>query len=46
MNFLNELGKDVDIIVKNKPRGRSGRITVYHSNNGDPPISRIAAKGK
>lgn len=45
MNFLNELGKDVDIVVKNKPRGRRGRVTVYHSNN-DRPLHRVAAKGR
>lgn len=29
--FLNILGKDVDIIVKSKPRNRKARISVYPS---------------
>lgn len=31
--FLNELGQDVDIVVKSKPRTRKGRVSVYHSQN-------------
>jgi predicted XRE-type DNA-binding protein len=31
MHFLNELGKDVDIVVKTKPRNRRARVNVYHS---------------
>ncbi len=32
IHFLNEIGQDVDIIVKNKPRNRPARLRVYHSN--------------
>ena len=46
MNFLNELGKDVDIVVRNKPRGRRARVTVYRSNNGDRPTPQVATKGR
>ena len=28
--FLNELGQDVDIVVKSKPRNRKARVNVYH----------------
>src|SRR5437868_13332428 len=28
--FLNELGQDVDIVVKSKLRNRRGRVSVYH----------------
>lgn len=32
--FLNELGQDVDIVVKAKPRNRSkARVNVYHSTS-------------
>ena len=44
--FLNELGQDVDIVVKSKPRNRKGCVNVYHStNNGSSINSSIAAKG-
>jgi predicted XRE-type DNA-binding protein len=46
IQFLNELGKDVDIVVKTKPRNRRARVNVYHSNNGERPVITIAAKGK
>lgn len=29
IHFLNELGKDVDIVVKPKPRNRKARVSVY-----------------
>lgn len=29
MRFLNDLGKDVDIVVKPKPRNRKARVNVY-----------------
>ncbi len=32
INFLNELGKDVDIVVKSKPESRKARVNVYHSS--------------
>lgn len=31
IHFLNEIGQDVDIIVKSKPRNRKARVRVYHS---------------
>ena len=43
MHFLNELGRDVDIIVKSKPRNRRARVNVY-SSNGDRPRVGMAAK--
>ncbi|MEI8300402.1 MAG: helix-turn-helix transcriptional regulator [Chlamydiota bacterium] len=33
MLFLNKLGKDVDIIVKSKPRHRAARVSVCHSDD-------------
>lgn len=36
IHFLNEIGQDVDIIVKSKPRNRKARkarVAVYHSSN-------------
>jgi len=46
LHFLNELGKDVDIVVKNKPRNRKARVNVYHSNGDSRPSVPIAAKGR
>ena len=31
IHFLNEIGQDVDIIVKSKPRNRKARVAVFHS---------------
>ena len=31
IHFLNEIGQDVDIIVRSKPRNRKARVAVYHS---------------
>lgn len=31
MHFLNEVGQDVDIIIRPKPRNRKARISFYHS---------------
>jgi predicted XRE-type DNA-binding protein len=46
IHFLNELGQDVDIVVKSKPRNRKGCVNVYHSTNNDSRNnSPIAAKG-
>lgn len=42
--FLNELGQDVDIVVKSKPRNRKGCVSVYHSGNGGRNNPPIAAK--
>lgn len=48
INLLNELGKDMDIVVKTKPRNRKeGRVSVYHSGGGvESPAVSIAAKGR
>lgn len=46
IQFLNELGKDVDIVVKTKPRNRRARVSVYHSYGEARLSSAIAAKGK
>jgi len=46
IHFLNELGKDVDIVVRSKPKTRKARVSVYHSNNETPMKLPIAAKGK
>lgn len=32
IHFLNEIGQDVDIVVKSKPRNRRARVAVYHSH--------------
>lgn len=32
IHFLNDLGQDVDIVVKSKPRNRKARVSVYHYN--------------
>ena len=45
MLFLNSLGKDVDIIVKSKPRNRLARVSVYHSS-GEHCCSNIPMVAK
>ncbi len=45
IHFLNELGKDVDIVVKAKPRNRRARVNVYHSSGANRPTTRMVAKG-
>ena len=45
MHFLNDLGQDVDIIVKTKPRNRKARVSVYHSSSDTHVIVTMAAKG-
>ena len=45
IHFLNELGKDVDIVVRAKPRNRKARVNVYHSSATDRPCTRMVAKG-
>lgn len=45
IHFLNELGKDVDIVISSKPKSRKARVSVYHSNNGDCQRMPLAAKG-
>jgi predicted XRE-type DNA-binding protein len=46
IHFLNELGKDVDIVVKAKPASRKARVSVYHSNSEGSFNTPMAAKGK
>jgi len=36
IHFLNELGEDVDIVVKSKPESRKARVNVYHSTSETP----------
>lgn len=43
LHFLNEIGQDVDIVVRSKPRHRKARICVYHSGQSPVPMS---AKGR
>ena len=43
IHFLNELGKDVDIVIRSKPKSRRGRVNVYSSNHSNTSVS-IAAK--
>lgn len=45
IHFLNEIGQDVDIIVKSKPRNRKARVTVYHSSNPTRHSIPMVAKG-
>ena len=45
IHFLTELGKDVDIVVRSKPRNRKARVSVYHSN-GNYSNMGIAVKGR
>lgn len=45
IHFLNELGKDVDIVIKSKPRNRRARINVYHSIGKSRSSIPMAAKG-
>ena len=45
IHFLNELGQDVDIVVKAKPRNRSrARVNVYHSTTGNRSTLLMIAK--
>ncbi len=47
IHFLNELGQDVDIVVKTKPRNRKARVSVYHFNNEIcQQIVPLSAKGR
>lgn len=45
IRFLNEIGQDVDIVVKSKPRNREARVQVYHYPVHQSRINPIAAKG-
>ncbi len=44
IHFLNEIGQDVDIVVKSKPRNRKARVTVYHSTSHSRSSIPMAAK--
>jgi len=44
IHFLNEIGQDVDIIFKSKPRNRKARVTVYHSSNSTRHSIPMVAK--
>jgi len=44
--FLNEIGQDVDIVVKSKPRNRKARVTVYHSSSESRSTVPMAAKSR
>lgn len=46
IHFLNELGQDVDIVIRSKPRNRKARVNVYHSASSEiRSLTPIAAKG-
>jgi predicted XRE-type DNA-binding protein len=45
IHFLNELEKDVDIVIRSKPKSRRGRVNVYSSNHSTTTVS-IAVKGR
>lgn len=45
IHFLNEIGQDVDIVVKSKPRNRKARVAVYHSSNSTRYNIPMVAKG-
>ncbi len=45
IHFLTELGKDVDIVVRSKPRNRKARVNVYHSSDAVRSGTRMVAKG-
>jgi predicted XRE-type DNA-binding protein len=46
IHFLNELGQDVDIVVRAKPRSRSKAcVNVYHSTSRNRSSISMVAKG-
>jgi predicted XRE-type DNA-binding protein len=45
MHFLNELGQDIDIIVKSKPRNRRARVNVYPSTGSQKTGSNCRLNG-
>jgi len=45
IHYLNEIGQDVDIIVKPKPRNRKARVSVYPSMEENCPNIPMVAKG-
>lgn len=46
IHFLNEIGQDVDIIVKSKPRNRKARVAVFHSPNQTRSSIPMVAKAR
>ena len=46
IHFLNELGQDVDIVVKSKPRSRKARVNVYHPGGRNHSKTPMVAKGR
>lgn len=46
IHFLNEIGQDVDIIVRSKPRNRKARVIVYHSSTQTRNNMSMVAKSR
>lgn len=46
IHFLNEIGQDVDIIVKSKPRHRKARVAVFHSPTQTRSSMPMVAKAR
>jgi predicted XRE-type DNA-binding protein len=46
IHFLNELGKDIDIVVRPMTGTRKARVNVYHSDNASSAKAPIAANGR
>lgn len=44
IHFLNEVGQDVEIVIKSKPLNRKAHVTVCHSNRERRTSTPIAAK--
>lgn len=46
IHFLNEIGQDVDIVVKSKPRNRKARVAGYHSTTQNSQSISMVAKAR
>lgn len=46
IHFLNEIGQDVDIVVKSKPANRKARVAVYHSTRSTKRNVSNSAKAR
>lgn len=46
IHFLNDIGQDVDIVVKSKPRNRKARVAVYHSSTQTRGSVPMVAKAR
>ncbi len=46
IHFLNEIGQDVDILIKSKPRNRKARVAVYHSTTQTRNSIAMVAKAR